>query len=66
MTNNGRESIQYTRDQIFDSMASLYRSNEFELYFLGMIQEVNLGGSQRDPDVQLIDRVEEAQVPRVE
>ena len=43
--------------------ASIYRITQFELHFLGMIQEVNLSGIQtRDPDVQLIDKVEESQV----
>lgn len=41
----------------------MYRITQFELHFLGMVQDVNLGGIQtRDPDVQLIDKVEEAQV----
>ena len=47
-------------------VASLYRVTQFELNFLGMIQEVNLSGIQtRDPDVQLIDKVEESQVSSV-
>ena len=38
------------------------RQGPFQLWFLGMVQDVNLGGTRRDPDVQLIDKVEEAQV----
>ena len=39
------------------------RNRIFSLNFLGMIQDVNLGGSSgRLLDVQLIDKVEEAQV----
>ncbi len=45
------------------SRMSQIRVNQYEVYFLGMIQDVNLGATQqRDPDVQLIDRVEEGQV----
>jgi len=42
----------------------MYQNTPFDVYFLGMIHEVNLGGGDniRDPDVQLIDKVEEAQV----
>lgn len=41
----------------------LYRVTQFELHFLGMIQDVNLSTvHQRNPNVQLIDKVEEAQV----
>ena len=35
----------------------------FDLYLLGSMTDVNLGGIYtRDPDVQLIDKIEEAQV----
>ena len=45
------------------STGSLYRMNQYEVFFLGMVQDVNLGGrSARDPDVQLLDKVEESQV----
>ena len=42
----------------------MYQNTPFDVYFLGVIHEVNLGGGDniRDPDVQLIDKVEEAQV----
>ena len=42
----------------------MYENTPFDVYFLGVIHEVNLGGGDniRDPDVQLIDKVEEAQV----
>ena len=42
----------------------MYQNTPFDVFFLGMIHEVNLGGGDniRDPDVQLIDKVEEAQV----
>lgn len=41
----------------------MYSSTTFDVYHLGMIKDVNLGtiASQKS-DVQLIDRVEEAQV----
>ncbi|ELU04706.1 hypothetical protein CAPTEDRAFT_198158 [Capitella teleta] len=46
-----------------DSMPSLYRTSHFGVYFLGKVQDINLGGiSTRDPDIQLIDRIEEAQL----
>ena len=46
----------------------IYSSNTYkvvpsDVYFLGMIPDVNLGGANnKDPDVQLIDKVEESQV----
>ena len=52
-----------SRDFLFDSSESLHRVVQSEVYLLGAIQDVNLGGTcTKDPDVQLIDKLEEAQV----
>ena len=57
------ENLASSRDTRFESTGSLYRITQFEIWFLGMVQDVNLGGIQeRDPDVLLIDKVEEAQL----
>ena len=47
-----------------NSLTPLDKFNkEFEIYYLGVVRDINLGGlSNRDVDVQLIDKVEEAQV----
>ena len=35
----------------------------FDVYFLGMVEEANMGNSiKRDTEAQLVDHVEEAQV----
>lgn len=40
-----------------------YSPSSFSVYYLGLIKDVNLGSvSAHKSDVQLIDRVEEAQV----
>ena len=40
-----------------------YSASAFDVLYLGMVPDVNLGGaSSKDPDVQLIDKVEEGQV----
>jgi hypothetical protein len=47
----------YTLDKV------LLQKTPFDVYFLGMIEEVNMGNSRkRDTEAQLVDRVEEAQV----
>ena len=57
------ENLNNSRDYLFESSNSLHRTTQSEVYFLGMIQDVNLGGTcNKDPDVQLIDKLEEAQV----
>lgn len=46
-----------------DAVPSLYRTSNFSVVFLGEVQDINFEGSlTRDSDVQLIDRIEEAQV----
>ena len=57
------ENLAGSRDKLVDSVSTMYGITQFEIHFLGMVQDVNLGGIQsRDPDVQLIDKVEEAQL----
>ena len=46
-----------------ETKPSLYRVTQFELHFLGMVQEINLSTvHSQNPNVQLIDKVEESQV----
>ena len=41
----------------------LLQKTPFDVFFLGKIEEVNMGNSsKRDTEAQLVDRVEEAQV----
>ena len=57
------ENLVDSDDTVYGSSGSLYRITQFELWYLGMIQDVNLGGvHDREPDILLIDKVEEAQV----
>ena len=63
---SSNENLADSSERMFDSTVSLYRTSTFDVCYLGMIQDVNLnhvtGPLSRDLDVQLIDKVEEAQV----
>ncbi|KAL3869516.1 hypothetical protein ACJMK2_042187 [Sinanodonta woodiana] len=44
-------------------MRVLYQKVTFEVYFIGMVPNINMGNSQqRDTEAQLIDHIEEAQI----
>ena len=63
---SSNENLVEPEDTIYQSTGSIYRITQFELWYLGMIQDVNLGGvHDREPDILLIDKVEEAQVMTV-
>lgn len=55
-TDSRKDGI-YTPDKI------LLQKVQFDVYFLGVIEDVNMGNSRkRDTEAQLVDHVEEAQV----
>eukprot|EP00918_Siedleckia_nematoides_P028513 GHVU01061397.1.p1 GENE.GHVU01061397.1~~GHVU01061397.1.p1 ORF type:complete len:189 (-),score=19.65 GHVU01061397.1:285-851(-) len=57
------ETLTGSREMILERTSNLTNVSQFEVYYLGKVQDVNLGGIQhRDPDIQLIDKVEEAQL----
>lgn len=69
MQSSSNENLNSPRDYVYQSSSQLYNRTTptlSEVHYLGMIQDVNLCGSQekdtRTPDVQLIDKLEEAQV----
>ena len=49
-----------------DNDVAVRESREtYDVYFLGIVPDINMGNSwSRDKEAQLVDRVEEAQVPK--
>jgi hypothetical protein len=70
LQSSSNENLNSPREQIYPSPSTLYKPahvTHSDAHYLGMIQDVNLGGTgplgrEGNTDVQLIDKLEEAQV----
>lgn len=61
LSGSSNENLSKDGKETIDKM--LHLKTPFDVYFLGMVQEINMGNSRkRDTEALLIDQVEEAQI----